>query len=339
MFFALGTGCRPLVFCEMHVGTAINVFSRYGYFSISMRVVPRNDSDRSWIFREPTVEVFKNISGIQNVKRSFTKGGSFDGDFHLEFCDNVKQLLQAYFRDFSFERLDRPWKAFTGSWSKSTMARNMGLNLLNLNGEPSYILVRVARHREVAVVGDINSVIPVDRVAVHEDVQREIDNIIVGDASSVVEFVKSFGSHYITSYITGNSLYQVFTYEPNRYQIIKQKMKQKGISKISSNELMEYFSPIYTKQIGRILSASGNATVEQWAMRKLTVSYLGLPFNSLLRLHANARLLYELDDLLGNEALLKLNLKTLAPIFKDPKKREWFHEVIDNNLKLWEENM
>lgn len=47
---------------QVQVGTAINVFSRYGYLSISMRVVPRNDSDRSWIFREPTVEVFSNVS-------------------------------------------------------------------------------------------------------------------------------------------------------------------------------------------------------------------------------------------------------------------------------------
>jgi torso-like protein len=44
----------------------------------------------------------------------------------MEFCDNVKQLLQAYFRDFSVERLDKPWQAFTGSWSKLTLARNLG---------------------------------------------------------------------------------------------------------------------------------------------------------------------------------------------------------------------
>lgn len=45
----------------LRVGAAINVFSRYGYLSISMRVVPRNDSD-FWVFREPTVDVFKNIT-------------------------------------------------------------------------------------------------------------------------------------------------------------------------------------------------------------------------------------------------------------------------------------
>lgn len=57
-----GVRSPALAKAEVHVGAAINVFSRYGYLSISMRVVPRNDSDRSWIFREPTVEIFSNVS-------------------------------------------------------------------------------------------------------------------------------------------------------------------------------------------------------------------------------------------------------------------------------------
>lgn len=49
---------------DIKVGNAINVFNRYGYFSISMRVVPRNDTD-TWIFREPTVDVFTNLGPKQ----------------------------------------------------------------------------------------------------------------------------------------------------------------------------------------------------------------------------------------------------------------------------------
>lgn len=44
--------------------------------------------------------------------------GIFHGDFHMEFCDNRRQLYQAYFRDFTIERLDRPWEAFTGHENK-----------------------------------------------------------------------------------------------------------------------------------------------------------------------------------------------------------------------------
>lgn len=43
----------------LHLGVALNPFNRYGFLSISVRVVPRNDSeDKGWMFREPTVQVF-----------------------------------------------------------------------------------------------------------------------------------------------------------------------------------------------------------------------------------------------------------------------------------------
>lgn len=73
------------------LGGAVNVFSRYGYLSISMRVVPRNDSD-TWIFREPTLDVFIDPQPAPNKLSKATV--VFDGDFHMEFCDNVRQLLQ-----------------------------------------------------------------------------------------------------------------------------------------------------------------------------------------------------------------------------------------------------
>ena len=39
--------------------------------------------------------------------------GGFNGDFHMEFCDNKQQLFQAYFREFQIEEMSSPWKAFT----------------------------------------------------------------------------------------------------------------------------------------------------------------------------------------------------------------------------------
>ena len=75
------------------LGGAINVFSRYGYLSISMRVVPRNDSE-TWIFREPTLDVFHNAVAAPPPVRQQGKAAIFEGDFHMEFCDNVRQLLQ-----------------------------------------------------------------------------------------------------------------------------------------------------------------------------------------------------------------------------------------------------
>lgn len=77
------------------LGGAVNVFSRYGYLSISMRVVPRNDTE-TWIFREPTLDVFKNATPLPSKQRQAQakiNTAVFDGDFHMEFCDNIRHVI------------------------------------------------------------------------------------------------------------------------------------------------------------------------------------------------------------------------------------------------------
>lgn len=326
-----------LSLAQIRVGGAINIFGRYGYLSISMRVVPRNDSDPTWIFREPIVDVFKNVPSRSSLSRKVISNPIFQGDFHMEFCDNIRQLLQAYFRDSSIERLDRPWQAFTGSWSTNAIARNLGINSTYVTGRHSYVLVRLARHRQGEKLLD-GFAVP-ENVVLHDAVAKQADLVEPGDTASVMEFVRSFGSHYVNSYVTGNSLYQVFVYSPAIYLRIKEVLKVRGVTSLSVEELGSYFSPWYTEHMGRIMTASGNATLETWAEENLRVQFYFFVYSTLLKLHTDNSLLKELDKLLGNEALLQLDLRTLTPVFKDPVKRKWFEEVVDNNLKLWENNM
>lgn len=188
---------------QLQVGRSIDIFTRYGYMGLSMKVVPYNSSDFNMIFREPSVDVFTNLEPyFVNPPRPRKK--IFDGDFHMEFCDNLRQLLQAYFRDFHFEKLDQPWRTFTGSWSPEVIARHMGINSSFVMKEHSYVLVRLSRFRESVKLSRLPNNVNLTKM-----VREEIDNIKVGDFESVVTFIRKFGSHYINSYVTGNSLYQV----------------------------------------------------------------------------------------------------------------------------------
>ncbi|GLH11181.1 Torso-like protein [Gryllus bimaculatus] len=135
------------------------------------------------------------------------------------------------------------------------------------------------------------------------------------------------------------SLFRVFVYSQQIFRNLKQRLKTQGATELSNSDLASFFSPWYAEHIGRIQSASGNATVEAWAARELRVHYYFYAYQNLLKLNGNAKLLRVLDGLLGNEALLQLDLRTLVPAFKDPTKRQWFQEVVDNYLKLWEVNM
>lgn len=131
---------------QLRLGKAVNLFIRYGYLSISMKVISHNDSE-TWLFKEPTKNIFKDVDSLETTQFE-EKQGMFHGDFHMEFCDNKRQLYQAYFRDFTIERLDRPWKAFTGGWHPDVAAKKLGINASFIHGDYCYVLVRVSRFRE-----------------------------------------------------------------------------------------------------------------------------------------------------------------------------------------------
>ncbi|CAG9856496.1 unnamed protein product [Phyllotreta striolata] len=328
------TGAIPEEDSQLKVGRAIDIFTRYGYFSISMKVISRNESD--WIFREPTIEVFTDAEryAVRQERVPKKQKRVFDGDFHMEFCDNARQLAQAYFRDFSFERLDKPWKAFTASWAPETLAKNLGINASFVVKEHCYVLVRLSRFHDVIKLDRMPS-----NINLADVVAREIDKIRIGDVGGVLMFIRKYGSHYIHSYVTGNSLYQVFVFNKTNYLKMKERLKRQGIAQINNLELTHYFSPWYAEHMGAIKVASGNRSVANWSSYKLKYNYSMFVYPSLLKIHGDPRLLSRLNGLLGNEAILELHMNTLAPAFKDPLKRLWFEEVLDNFLKLWESNL
>lgn len=84
-------------------------------------------------------------------------------------------------------------------------ARKLGINSSFIKGDFCYVLVRVSRFRET---GRLSRPIPPNQI-LYDDVSARIRNMTIGDTTSTVQFMNSFGTHYIDSYVTGNSLYQV----------------------------------------------------------------------------------------------------------------------------------
>lgn len=105
-----------------------------------------------------TLKFFKFILFVyllQNVHylvddRKFVKTGSRLSDFHMEFCDNKKQLFQAYFRDFSIESLEQPWKAFTDGWHLEIASKKLGIETSFMDDRYSFVLLRFSKFVDVA---------------------------------------------------------------------------------------------------------------------------------------------------------------------------------------------
>merc|ERR1711963_41650 len=82
---------------DVPAGEAVDIFYRYGFFSLSVRVVPRDDHG-SWIIREPTTKIF-TLDSIRQVKTR--QSSKFDSQFQIYFCDDLSELMKHYFHDFT----------------------------------------------------------------------------------------------------------------------------------------------------------------------------------------------------------------------------------------------
>lgn len=65
IFLLINRMCLGKDESRLRVGKTINVFVRYGYLGISMKVISYNDTER-WLFKEPTNNVFQ-VSSTMNV--------------------------------------------------------------------------------------------------------------------------------------------------------------------------------------------------------------------------------------------------------------------------------
>lgn len=116
-------------------------------------------------------------------------------------------------------------------------------------------------------------------------------------------------------------------------------MKEAVASYQDQQQLLKFFTPFYAKHIGRIMSLNGNSTLENWITRQLYTHILTFNYPNMFQLRSDPELLKSLNKLLGNDALLSVDLKSLATLVTDKLKQLWFNEVLDNHLMMWELNV
>lgn len=188
-------------------GAVMHLFPRYGYLSLSMRVVPRNDT-QNWIFLEPSKEILDPSTYRVQQQTFLTTDNSLPlhNEFHIDLCEDLQQLVQAYFRRFVIEGLDRPWHAFAGGWRTPSLAKYFGIDPSFVKGDYRYMLVRVLMVRQAGRIDTFQNmtVMPNFRDSVH--------SFRANDYTSSFKFFNDVGTHYISSFLTGNSIYQVSGY-------------------------------------------------------------------------------------------------------------------------------
>ncbi|KAG0712815.1 Torso-like protein [Chionoecetes opilio] len=313
----------------LQVGRSFNLLPRFGFLTLSIKVFPQHDNN-DWLFQERTVEVFRKNSywTVQSRGRPDappTQSRAYDPDFIIDFCDNARDLLTAYFDNFYIEGVPEPHRVFTSSISTKMTAQHLGIHPTYLSSVYSFVLVRLVRRNKRATLDG--------QLALTSGFKRAARHIRVGSSESVNQFLDQYGTHVITQYEVGDILYQVYVFGNRTYWDFKRNF---ALSRSSENELrrMErYFTPSHALHVGRVKLASGNPQFQE-VMRELRGLSFFRTYYSIFHIFKIPQLEEKLEQLEG-EAVIGLKLEKITKIVPKSPERHWLGEILDNTLSLF----
>merc|ERR1712061_634991 len=183
---------------KVPAGEAVDIFYRYGFFSLSVRVAPRDDHG-SWLIREPTTKVFTPNS-LRQVKE--LRDGKFEPQFQIFFCDDVEDLMKHYFHDFTAEGVAEPYRLYTGSWRTPTTVKYFGLSEDTLHSDSGFVLVKLQKPRLTVRTEGEPKLMP--------EAAREFSKIRIGDEESV-KYMRARQEVLVDKKVTDfNQIYEQF---------------------------------------------------------------------------------------------------------------------------------
>jgi len=315
---------------DIHVpaGEAVDIFYRYGFFSLSVRVVPRDDHG-TWLVREPTTKVFTPTS-LGQVKQ--VESNKFAPQFQIFFCDDIEDLMKQYFHDFSAEGVKEPFRLYTGSWRTPTTVKYFGLSEETLHSDSGFVLVKLLKPR-LTVKTEGSPVLKPDAAKAFADIE-------IGDVGSVKEFSENFGSHYIRSLTVGDAVYQILALDRDQYVRAKTDVLIKKRVRDFNQIYEEYLAPWIVKESGKVQIASGDSDVADFLENRVVLETQFSSYPSIFEIRKNEDLLSELELLTHDtEAVIALAFRSIGALLPSVQLQDFYNEIVDTQLALWEVNI
>jgi len=320
---------------DVPAGGAVDMFYRYGFFSLSVRVVPRDDPGK-WLIREPTADIFDSRSIV--ISETAGPDTFARQPFQISLCEDLDELLSAYFRDFKADGVEQPHKLFTGSWRLPTAAQYLGLGPQALDDSVnSYVLVKLVRNKGTkAASGNIR---------LNSEAAAEANKVQSQNNDAILKFVKNYGTHYFRSVTVGDAIYQVFALSKEQMQSLLASyggQRRRDLSLADWPALHEkYLAPWLVKETGEIKAASGDVDVQRFIEQELRIegqfgSYPNL-IEGLIKNPGNVQTLEDLTT--KNSAVVGLEFSTLRDFFPSIEVREFYDETFAAQSALWGANM
>merc|ERR1719348_893828 len=313
---------------KVPAGEAVDIFYRYGFFSLSVRVVPRDDHG-SWLIREPTSKVFTPNS-LRQVKQP--RAAKFDPQFQIFFCDDLEDLMKHYFHDFSAEGVEEPYRLYTGSWRTPTTVKYFGLSEETLHSDSGFVLVKLLKPRLTVKTEGAPVLKP--------EAAQAFSHIKVGDSASVKQFSENFGSHYIRSLTVGDAVYQILALDREKYVRAKTDVLVNKRVRDFNQIYEQYLAPWIVKESGKVQVASGDSQVAEFLDNRVVLQTKFSRYPSIFEIRKNEALLSELELLTHDtEAVIGLAFRSIGALLPSVQLQDFYNEIVDTQLALWEVNI
>jgi len=318
---------------DVPAGGALDLFYRFGFYSLSIRVVPRDDPG-TWLIREPTARVFEDNSLAQKERKG---SDTFDKQpFQIYLCEDLDELYEAYFQDFDAEGISQPHKLFTGSWRIPIAAKYLGLTPESLTAGHSFVLVKLAREKATLNIGG--------DLRLKAEAGESLSKVASGNTEAVLDFVQRYGSHYIRDITVGDAIYQAFAISHDQFKnlqgILGSKSSPIGLEDWS--KIFEtYLAPWLVRETGEVKAASGDNQLQKFLDEELRIQgQLDTYPNLVESLIRKPSLVSKLEALTTNTmSVIGLNLASLRTFVLDPQTRLFFDETINTHSSLFEVNV
>lgn len=319
---------QDVVDVDVPAGEAVDIFYRYGFFSLSVRVVPRDDAG-SWIIREPTSTVF--VPGSTRTTTTHLNN-KFDQQFQIFFCDDVQDLMKHYFNDFAAEGVGEPYRLYTGSWRTPTVVKYFGLSESTLQSNAGFVLVKLLKPR---VRVDTNG-----KPQLKPEAGDALNRVTVGDEKSVKNFVQTYGSHYIKSLTIGDAVYQILALDRPAYNRAKNDVLVEKKVKDFNQIYDEYLAPWLVRENGKVQAASGDKAVKAFLENKVMKQLRFATYPSIFEIKKRPELMDELEFLTSStEAIIAMAFSSIGSLLSKIQEQIFYNEVVNTQLALWEVNI
>lgn len=315
------------------IGGAVDLYYRYGFFSLSVRVVPRDDPG-SWLVREPTTRIFEEDS-VRTVTRSGPNSFA-QQPFEISLCDDAEELKEAFFRNFQAEGIAQPHKLYTGSWRTPTMAKYLGISVDALAAEGGFVLIKLAKNSGTITL-DGNP-------QLRSGASDAAGAVRAGDPDSVLNFIQKYGSHYVQSVTVGDAIYQVLALTRENMDSLKAAVGRRSLTVSDWNRVYdEYLAPWKVRETGTVQVASGDIQLSRFVEQELRLEAQFGSYGNLVGALISSPEKVRMLESLGKDttAVIGMNFASLKGFIGhgDIQTREFYDEIVDTNSALWEANL